>query len=204
MTETYTKAAHPTEQKLIDAFLQMAEHDHFGKITVNELLRKTGVSKGSLYHHFENFDDLVGFAMAQAFSIGINRSIALLEKTLGFNNTREDLQLLFRRLTLDTLTPEGLRQRLVRAQIIGASAQYPKLRKYVGVTQAKLTSTFVEMFTRAERKGLLKPNLNLHVAAVFIQAYTFGKIIDDLGETTTDPDEWADWIVSVLTYKILA
>jgi AcrR family transcriptional regulator len=199
MTITY----HPTRQKLIDAFLQMAEDDHFGKIKVGDLLKKAGISKGSLYHHFADFDDLLAEAMAYAFSVGVNRSIQLLDGTLEKINSREDLQLLFRRLTLDTLTPEGKRQRVMRAKVMGASVQYPKLDAVVRAAQTQLTRKFEEMFLLAGRKGFLKPGLNLHLCAVFIQAYTFGKIIDDMSGEAVDPDDWADWIVSILTYKIL-
>lgn len=200
MISTY----HPTRQKLIATFLEMAEDDHFGKIKVDDLLMKTGISKGSLYHHFADFDELIAEAMAYAFSVGVNRSIQLLEGTLGKNNSREDLQLLFRRLTLDTLTSEGKRQRVMRAKVMGATKQYPTLAASVRAAQTRLTRKFEEMFLLADRKGLLKSGLNLHLSAVFIQAYTFGKIIDDLSEETVDPDDWADWIVSILTYKILA
>lgn len=70
---------------------------------------------------------------------------------------------------LDTSTPEGVRQRLMRLQNNGASTQYLKLRDYISVTQARLTSTFVEKcsYVRTSR-ALLKPNLDLHVAAVVI------------------------------------
>lgn len=199
-----TAQEHPTRQKLIAAFLQMAEDDYFRKIRVEDLLKKAGISNGSLYHHFSDFDDLLVEAMAHAFCVGINRSIQLLEGTLGKNNSREDLQLLFRKLTLDTLTPEGERQRVMRAKIMGATAQHSKLRTRVRAAQTQLTQKFQEMFVLAERKGLLKPGLDLHMAVVFIQAYTFGQIIDDMSEVKIDPDTWADWVVSILTDTILA
>lgn len=194
---------HPTKQKLIANFLQMgADHD-LTTITLESLLDATGISKGSFYYHFDDFDDLIAQANAQIFSAGINRSIESMNAMLADSTSTEDFKFRIRELILDTLTPEGVRQRVIRARIISASMKFPKLHQYIFLEQRRLTDEIAEMFTQAKGQGLVKECIDTKVAAVFIQAYTFGKVVDDMSETPLNSDDWADWIMSILDYKIL-
>lgn len=195
---------HPTRDKLIESFLRLGETQDFSTITVETVLGEAGVSKGSLYHHFNDFDDLLAQAKAHLFSIGINRSIEMMTTILDKSETVEDFKSLIRALILDTLTPQGVHHRLMRARILGASMRFPKLQEYVQAEQRRLTEEIAGLFIGAKGKGLVKKGLDPHLAAVFIQAYTFGKVFDDVSDAPIAPDDWADWIMSILTYKIIA
>ena len=195
---------HPTREKLIATFLQLGEGQDLSTITVDAVLEEAGVSKGSLYHHFHDFDDLLAQAKAHLFSIGINRSVEMMRTILDKSETAEEFKSLIRALILDTLTPQGVHHRLMRARILGASMRLPKLQEYVQAEQRRLTEEIAGLFIGAKSKGLVKQGLDPHLAAVFIQAYTFGKVVDDVSDAPIAPDDWADWIMSILTYKIIA
>jgi len=197
-------APHPTRGKLIATFLRLGEAQDFSTITVEMVLGEAGVSKGSLYHHFHDFDDLLAQAKAHLFSIGINRSVEMMRTILDKSETAEEFKSLIRALILDTLTPQGVHHRLMRARILGASMRLPKLQEYVQAEQRRLTEEIAGLFIGAKGKGLVKKGLDPHLAAVFIQAYTFGKVFDDVSDAPIAPDDWADWIMSILTYKIIA
>ena len=173
-------------------------------ITVDALLNATGIAKGSLYYHFEDFDDLIAQAKAQLFSTGIDRSIESIRAILADSVTAEDFRIHIRELILDTLTPDGVHRRLMRASILGASMQFPKLRQYIFLEQSRLTDEIAEMFSSAKERGLVKKSLDPKIAAVFIQVYTFGKIVDDMSESPVNSNDWADWIISILDYKIFS
>lgn len=174
------------------------------EITVESLLSATGISKGSLYHHFEDFDDLIAQADAKLFSGGVDRSIESISATLAGVENAEDFRLHVRELILDTLTPEGMHHRLIRARLLAASMKYPKLQQYISLEQHRLTNEISEILTRAKERGLVKMSVDTKVAAVFIQGYTFGKIIDDTSNAPVDSNDWTDWIMSILEYKILS
>jgi len=105
---------------------------------------------------------------------------------------------------METLAVEGVLQRQMRARILGASMKYPKLMEHVLVTQQWITEEITETITNAKYKGLIKQDVDSHIAAVFIQTYVFGKIVDDISYTPVDPDDWADWIMSILDHKIFS
>lgn len=195
---------HPTRKKLIETFLRLGEAQDFSTITVDAVLGEAGISKGSLYHHFNDFDDLLAQAKAHLFSIGVNRSIEMMGTMLEKSETAEDFKALIRVLILDTLTPQGVHNRLTRARILGSSMRLPKLQEYVHTEQRRMTEEIAGMFMDAKGKGFVKQDVDPHLAAVFIQAYTFGKVVDDVSDAPIAADDWADWIMSILTHKILA
>ena len=50
---------HPTKRALITTVLEQLKTLKPSEITSESVLDKSGISKGSLYHHFEDFDDLI-------------------------------------------------------------------------------------------------------------------------------------------------
>lgn len=195
---------HPTKQKLLATFLGMSANQNLAEITVDSLLNATGIAKGSFYYHFEDFDDLIAQAKAQMFSIGIDQSIKSMREMIAETETAKDFRLHIRKLIFDTLTPEGVQRRLIRASILGASMKFPKLQQYIFLEQRRLTDEIAAMFSSAKERGLVKKSLDPKIAAVFIQVYTFGKIVDDTSEEPVKSDDWVDWIMSILEYKIFS
>lgn len=195
---------HPTKKTLIDTFLQLAEQQDFSKIRIENVLERSGISKGSLYHHFTDFDDLVAEAQARVFARVTKRTLDSINFVVNQSKSAADLKASVRGLILETLTADGVLQRQMRARIIGVSMKYPKLLEHVLVTQQWLTEEITETITNAKSKGLVKQDVDSHLAAVFIQTYIFGKIVDDISYAPVDPDDWADWIMSILDHKLFS
>jgi AcrR family transcriptional regulator len=190
-----------TKKDLISTFLKMTDDHGVSKIKVDDLLKAARVSKGSLYHHFADFDDLVAEANAHAFSSAVDHTIDLFDGVLGKSETVEEFETRFRAAILDMLTPEGLYKRLTAAKIIGASSKSVKLRERISLEQQRLTLKIEQAFIDAQHKGVADKSFAPHFAAVLIQAYLFGKIIDDLSEVPLNPNDWADWMVNMVSCK---
>jgi AcrR family transcriptional regulator len=195
---------HPTKQKLLTSFLAMSADQDLADITVDALLNATGIAKGSLYYHFEDFDDLIAQAKAQLFSTGIDQSIKSMSAMFAETETAEDFRIHARNSILDALTPEGVRRRLTRASILSASMKCPKLQEYICIEQRRLTDEIAELLSSAQERGLVKKSLDTKIAAVFIQVHTFGKIVDDMSQEPVNANDWVDWIMSILDHKIFA
>jgi len=195
---------HPTKKALIETFLRLADQQDLSKIRIENVLEHSGISKGSLYHHFTDFDDLVAEAKAQIFASSTKRTVDSINFVVNQSKSAEELRASVRGLILETLTADGVLQRQMRARILGTSITYPKLLEHVLVTQQWLTEEITATITNAKYRGLVKQSVDSHLAAVFIQTYIFGKIVDDISYAPVDPDDWADWIMSILDHKIFS
>ena len=182
-----------TKQRLIETVLELAEYQPIDDIRVEEVLRESGISTGSLYHHFDDFGHLIETAMAERYVEILRPGLIVLEAAL---DEAEDLEDLERRLYAAGLayaklnTPEA---RFERARILARSGKSERLMKILGQLQQELTDAYEQMFRRAQRPdGWFNPELDPKAMAVFIQSYTFGRIVDDITPDQMDQGQWMD------------
>ncbi len=53
------QSVHPTKTHLIETAVKLLDTQLPHEIAVDEILDKSGISKGSLYHHFEDLAELL-------------------------------------------------------------------------------------------------------------------------------------------------
>lgn len=189
---------HPTKAKLIATFLQLADQQGVDSVTVEDVLATSKVSKGSLYHHFVNFDGLIEEAMASHYAEGIDRSITVMSGTLLGCKTRDEFLAGIKLSIEQTINPESKPFRLNRARIIGMCSKNDNLRARIAAEQERLSSAFEALIREAQAQGWVKPELDAPAAALLVQAYTFGKVIDDIALNPVDQQAWAILIMQML------
>ncbi|MCG8451715.1 MAG: TetR/AcrR family transcriptional regulator [Spirochaetales bacterium] len=69
MTGRRQVQAQKTRHQILTTALKLVEQKGFDKVTITEIARKAGVSKGLFYHYFQSKDDLivVGYAECDAY-----------------------------------------------------------------------------------------------------------------------------------------
>ena len=189
---------HPTKAKLITTFLELAAQKGVEGVTVEDVLAASKVSKGSLYHHFANFDDLIEEAMARLYAEGIDRSITVMSSTLLGCKTREELLAGMKLSIEQTISPESKPFRLNRARIIGMCSRNAALQARIAGEQERLSTAFQDLIREAQQQGWVRPELDIAAGALLIQAYTFGKVIDDIAINPVNQQAWANLLMQLL------
>lgn len=189
---------HPTKAKLITTFLELAAQKGVESVTVEDVLAASKVSKGSLYHHFANFDDLIEEAMAQLYAEGIDRSITVMSSTLLGCKTREEFLAGIKLSIEQTISPESKPFRLNRARIIGMCSRNAALQARIAGEQERLSTAFQNLIREAQQQGWVRPELDVAAGALLIQAYTFGKVIDDIAINPVNQQAWANLLMQLL------
>ena len=186
------RSIHPTKEKLIETMISLMDEHALASILVDDVLRESNISKGSLYHHFENFDDLVEAALIARFAAGVDSSIYLVSEAVNGAKSSEEL---LEKIVLVTSATQGRTRskfRLERARVIGLSVNSPKLLESLEREQYRLTTAMADIVREGQEKGWVSKAFDAKTIAVFLQAYTLGRVIDDVAgkEQQIDSNDW--------------
>lgn len=181
---------HPTKEKLLKAVDQLLETQPLESITVEQLLKSCGVSKGSLYHHFTDFPALLEMSLVRSFATSVNQSIAVISKVVAQSSSKEDFFRSLVKVTVKTQAVEQRATRFKRARIIVMAERNAQLSQVLAVEQQRLTTALMEQIAQAQKNGWVNKEIDPQAGAVLIQAYTLGKIVDDLSQTPMSPENW--------------
>ena len=168
------------------------------EIQVEALLLKANVSKGSLYHHFEDFSELLEAAMVMKFAVGVDRDIEMLTQLLVSSSDKESLLNGLHLVTEYSHLPESRTRRFERARILSKSQGKPRLMELLSVEQQRLTDELTDLIYEGQNKGWLSSEIDARSTAVFIQAFTLGRIVNDVTENGFEQDRWTELIDRVV------
>jgi len=179
-----------TRQNLIQATSELMDLHAIEDISASMVLERAGASKSSMYHFFEDFSDLLEETYVVRFGENVRVSIIVIEKIVAKSTTKEDFFVALDRLTASTQDRGLAAIRFSRARELARSERHEKFRNSLGALQQQLTDSLTIAFETAQEKGFLNKNFEARTGAVFIQAYTLGRIVDDITTTHMNDKDW--------------
>lgn len=189
-----SEANHPTREKLIVETLVMIDEMPYEDLSAGELLRRTGISKGSLYHHFEDYSELLEAAYLRRFFMFVEAAVAAIEHAVNTSASKSEFYGQLRELTRASQARARSGHRFERARLLGKAERNDRFRESLGRMQQLQTDAFTVAIEKAQLKGWVRSDVQARTLAVFIQAYSFGRIVDDITSTQMDDDDWVTLI----------
>ena len=195
---------HQTKKALLDTVLQLLESKPADQIAIDEVLQVSGISKGSLYHHYEDYPDLVEDALVFRYARYVDLSMDLMKPMLQEPKNKEDFFEALKVLTRKTQSERNAQNRQERAELLGQAGHNERLKRKLGSEQKRLTDELNSYMQRAVEKGFFDKTLDTEAAALFIQTYTLGLILNDITETPLDKERWNEHIDRVLKMAFIS
>lgn len=189
--------AHPTYEHLLACAMGLLDNHPPSEITSEMILKSSGVSKGSLYYHFNDLSDLLETALVRSFSTVVDENIAILrELTTSASNAAD-----YHRAVIDfnnfAQSAERSSFRLARVRLLGLATSNTRMASRLAAEQTRLTKVYTELLEIAQAKGWLRSDISAHGIAVFFQAITVGRVVDDISEELMDLENWKKLIMKV-------
>lgn len=197
-------SSHPTRERLIATMVGLLDGDDPEHITADQVLTLSNISKGSLYHHFADFEELLEAALIRRFSQNVDLSVDALLSIVANSHNRNEFVSQLGALTADQQNPNRSRFRLERARAAGMTFSSARFHDALGVEQQRLTDAFADVIIEAQNRGWIEPTLDPRAVAVFIQAFTLGRVVDDIAPEKVDPDAWVRLIMRVVEDAVVA
>ncbi len=189
---------HPTKEALIATTAALIETHAINEITSEQVLEISGVSRGSLYHHFEDFPELLEAAQVRRFASYVDSSIKILWSVLATSKTRDQMVEKIREVTMLTQSPTMAKSRLDRVNAIAKISHNPRMAAALGAEQERLTNSIADLYLEVCHRGWGNPALDPRAISVMIQAYTLGRIVDDFTPEHIGQEKWESLISTIL------
>lgn len=197
------ESLHPTKRALVATVLEFLKDTKPSDLTSEAVLAKSGISKGSLYHHFEDFDDLIETAEVIKYAAYVDQSIHLLTKVFQTAKNRDEMIIELKKVTRFTQAPQLMPQRMDRATAISLANSNPRMMKKMNAEQDRLNEAIIDIFREARERGWISKEIDIHAGAIFIQAYTLGIIINDVAGKKVEPEAWSE-LIDLFLERIIA
>ncbi len=194
---------HSTKIALIECAVRMIRDDGWQSVTSDRVLEVSGISKGSLYHHFEDFPDLIGVALVEIFSQMVENTLSQLESALTSAESKEDFLSKIRAVTHGNVGYEITASRLARIDAMAIGWNSPRMKSHIGEVQLRINRGLTAIFQEVVAKGWGNPHLDPEVVGIFVQSYNVGSVIGSLSTEKLDPTEWNYLVDGLLASVIL-
>ena len=180
-----------TIEKLLEVTISELDRVGLAEIDLDSLLRKSKISKGSLYHHFGSKNGLLAAAEAQQFMKYFKREGETFRKLIEDCATKQKFVDLVAGVMKITRLESNLDFRKKRVRAIAMSFNEENLAQVLKNAQIEVTEYLAGSFQIAKDRGWVKPDTDLMALSYWIQGVFIGHIMLDITEQTEHEDDWS-------------
>ncbi len=191
-------------EKLLAAAEQLALSRHPENIALTDVMQAADVARATVYHHFGDLEGLIGTATLRLYCRNVRDDLAAIEQIVEGTTSVNEFADQLRLITGIATGAERRQYRLLRASCIDYARDRPALSQQLADIQMSLTDDLAKTIAKAQRKQLIRKDLDPRALAVFIQAYSLGKLVDDVAALQTSVGDWDHLIDTLVIQPTLA
>lgn len=191
---------HPTATLLLEAAVELLDTVPLDGLTIAMVLERSGVSYGSLYHHYADISDLVEQAVVRRYTRRLEDSLVAVRALLDSVDAA-DFRLRAEDLVRFSIDPDLRKNRLERVEALGASLGRPRLVARIARAQQEITDAQAAIYVEFQRRGWMRTDLDPVTLSAFVQAMIVGRIVDDVAERPIDRESWQD--VAMIAFRAI-
>ena len=194
---------HPTAQKLVDTVITMLETTPYTVIKSENVLQRSGITRGPLYYHFQDFGELIATAHSQIFRANVDEFSEQLLNQINVAANPAVAKEIFMELLSASLKSESSAQRRVRLGVLHGASSSPQSQKEISLIQEGLNERWVDIYQVCVAKGWTVEDVDSRAIAIMMQAAFMGSVLDDLSPSQMSRDIWVQTLARLFEYFFL-
>jgi AcrR family transcriptional regulator len=183
------KNSHPTREALIAAAARLLETKPPEEVKVDEILSESGISSGSLYHHFRDLSDLIDHAMIARYTAYSDANIDVLVSLTDNARDRQSFSALFRAYNALQVAPDRAAARTARVQVVARATNDERFRTLFLAEQDRVLEAVADIAREFQSRGIVDADFNPTAIAVFFGIYNIGLVVNDLAGNPAMPED---------------
>jgi AcrR family transcriptional regulator len=188
--------AKDTVLQVIDATNRAIDGGGESSVRIQEISAQTGVSIGSIYHHFGDRDGLIRATYVHNFSTSIQPDIARAKKFMAKMHSTDEIAQHYDDMLRFLVEHFKHAPADKRANIFGNTTGRPLLRAALAEVQHELTEQLTEVMVVLQERGMLKSHLSPRAAAVMTLGMLHGRIVAEIDTSPVSDLEWNRAMIS--------
>lgn len=181
-----------TRERVIDVVLGLLEDGGEVAVRIDDVRDRSGVSVGSLYHHFGDREGLIMAAQLRRFARLAEAEIAALSTIVERAGDIAEFRRAVRQLTRQMASELRVAERWGRIAVLGSTIGRPALLHEVRLVQTRLIDEFQAHVAQGQTRGLFRRDLDARAIALFVESYSVGSALNDLDEHSVSERAWED------------
>jgi AcrR family transcriptional regulator len=183
-----------TREAAIDCVIELLDEQGEQGLRIAEVTERSGISVGSIYHHFGDRDGLIKAARAKQFCASPSTYGILVAELVSTSRTAREFADGLRKLNLEAFSRDRDHERLQRAEYIGSAVSRPDLLAELRDHQTQMITIATEISQTLIDRGWLRDGVTAHAFATFNLAMEFGSVVLALDARRVADDEWSDTV----------
>ena len=179
-----------TRDRVLEVALEQLERGGEAAVRIDEINDRSGVSIGSIYHHFGDRDGVIAAAQLRRFSRYAEVEIASLADVVREARDRGQFRRALLQLARGSHSALRTAERWGRIAVMASTVGREELREDVAHLQTRLTDGFQAHVAQGQARGFFRDDLDARAIAAFVEAWTVGLALNDLDERGVSESAW--------------
>lgn len=181
--------------ELIDAAIDIILKDGIDALRIEDVCERVGVTKGSLYWHFNDRTGLIREALLEHMRRLGEAQLSALSEAVSSDATRDEYLVRIAGALVDPFDSREVESRWQRLELIATSRRDPELASIMSDIQRRHQRYLTDLMETASARGHLRPDVDAKaVAAMLVSVGMGSNLLSLLGEDGPSPDAWSAFL----------
>jgi AcrR family transcriptional regulator len=180
-----------SRQELINVALRIIAENGIDALRIDDVCESVGVTKGSLYWHFQDREGLIRAAMFEQLRRLTKSQFESVDDAIDNASSREEYLLKVAGSLVDPFDSREAEARWQRWEMLATSRRDPELKKLMAELQQHHQRYLTGIINKAQERGILRSDADPAAVAAAITAIGLGSNhLWYLGDEGPTPESW--------------